>query len=558
LILILPYNCAMDTNAVIRTVERKILDRRYKSFQLLTQNRRLATCHLLKIFGSIHRSLNDPLLQNYDDVTIRMGLKSWIQGLEHSLRWVLKDTTNEVFTSDSWEVLDAQSLDLMTWGVNYGRLFTNHVAWSRGRLDAQCDADSKTIKFILRPENTDPTVLLSQATSELLSSASIYKSFPTDDISREYAKWKNRIELKSPIQLRMPEIAVTSDAFRSVRSWMATAVFPELPDHHELDGFSLGDFRQILASLIAISSCTKMLEDECDHVSGPENALGSPIIEFETEEMFRYVEQISGVDRMRASHVIKDLTFDPNLSRSSISTQPFINTETHLIALLRWFAIGDPQRMLTAGLLRGNRRKVYERFIQKVEQVNVHAIAELLQRNGYQVLTFEEVKLDNGRTITPDLIVYHPSDVSVAVIDYKHAIPPTNAAEVDEKMSELKKWYQQIMRYEQVRRSEHIRQRLGIKNKEYQSFHLFLLFRWPIVIPIEKPSEITLADWPTLEFNIQKYGPIPIPELVQFYSKLRHPVAVPNEWAVDYHSIKVGEWTYMNPIWSGKSLISEV
>src|SRR5581483_5628647 len=108
--------------------------------------------------------------------------------------------------------------------------------------------------------------------------------------------------------------------------------------------------------------------------------------------------------------------------------------------LLRLFSHTDPNLMLSAALNTGITRHIYESIIGEIEVAAKRRLSALFRENGYAVWDDPLLLRPGMDALTPDLVVGRESDELIAVVEYKHALPPRGAAAVSDRIKEASKW----------------------------------------------------------------------------------------------------------------------
>lgn len=157
----------MEKQSPIRQVETNVLDRKHLSNRIFKLSHENAVRRLLKTFGDATRDM-----ARYWD---SREYTWWVKSLNHCLRWAYEECPTEGFSEDpDWRTQDKSALDLLLWGVTYARLFNDHVAWSRGLIQASIDRPNKTItfdnrglphSFVLDQQEKDSTDLIRDASA---------------------------------------------------------------------------------------------------------------------------------------------------------------------------------------------------------------------------------------------------------------------------------------------------------------------------------------------------------------------------------------------------------
>jgi hypothetical protein len=208
---------------------------------------------------------------------------------------------------------------------------------------------------------------------------------------------------------------------------------------------------------------------------------------------------------------------------------------------------------LATGLLGSKRRKTYESIVETLERQNVEKIALRWSECGYTALKHRQFTAPDGEKLSPDLVICRKDENFVLIADYKHALPPLNPAQVDEKVQELSGWLEQVRNYKSIF-SANPELIFGTPNgpKNAILFDCMLIFRWPMALPVEQPSDVAFADRRTLEHNLAKRPIPPLSLIADFYRKLRYRLPDGAQWITSHEEICVGDWIYRHPFLGSK------
>ena len=340
-----------------------------------------------------------------------------------------------------------------------------------------------------------------------------------------------------------------SDAnYHALKSWSRRAILPELYDSEDLDGFTLGQIRDLWTLIFLESQLLTRIEIHTDALFGSENDFSGFNYQLLISELVENFSRLLETDSCIVSKIISFLTFDESSQKSSLINSHFVKIGSERISILYWNVVStNPNLLFSSALAKRSRRNIYENLIQKIEQRSVERIALAIQNAKYIVLK-EKVLVDQeNRKIRPDLIVYDPSTYQLLIVDYKHAIPPFNASEVANRLKDLDKWIEQVRRYLRfANKNRNIFQELGFET--ISKVDGLLLFRYPMAIPAPLEADITFGDWESLSVILSNTNPPSINEILRFYRSARDADQYTRNWKIDEEFIEVGTWTYKRPI----------
>ncbi|HMC11349.1 MAG TPA: hypothetical protein VKH44_08665, partial [Pirellulaceae bacterium] len=202
-----------------------------------------------------------------------------------------------------------------------------------------------------------------------------------------------------------------------------------------------------------------------------------------------------------------------------------------------------PNLMISTALNTGANRQLYESIIGEIESKAKQRLAGLFRDRGYAVWDSPSLQRSGMDPLTPDLVVGSADDNWIAVIEYKHSLPPRGAAGVSDRVKEASKWIDKAKRYLFAARAQNHRLQihLGIDPKNRQVL-VAIVPRWPMPAPvIIDADDICITDVSRVERRIHEKATIS--EVFWVESAASHP-----SMRREFHDIQVGEWTYKHPI----------
>lgn len=211
--------------------------------------------------------------------------------------------------------------------------------------------------------------------------------------------------------------------------------------------------------------------------------------------------------------------------------------------LPRLFARTDPNLMLSLALNAGASQKIYESIIEEMETATKRQLAQYLREHGYVVWDDPSLMRPGADPLTPDLVVSRANDEWIAVVEYKHALPPRGAAAVSDRIREASRWISKALRYRDTAdtQAEALEERLGI-SRIPRKVLVALLARWSMPVPLEiNADRVVLTDLYRAKCLAKDGCGI-------------WRVFAGNEAAIDhsmsyvFHPISVQDWTYKHPI----------
>lgn len=144
------YARAVD-DAVVRLIERAVLDQHHRQCALLSRNETAAVEALFRWYAQILRDLRTGKIPKPSDDAKSQTANEGLRGLGHCLRWIRKCCPSRLLVPTLGpHVLANEALDLLRWGVTHDPIWNEHSAYSRGLVDAEVDERNKVITFLPR------------------------------------------------------------------------------------------------------------------------------------------------------------------------------------------------------------------------------------------------------------------------------------------------------------------------------------------------------------------------------------------------------------------------
>lgn len=531
-----------QNDQLVRRLEAELLDRNHLQFAILRRNQQTAISHLLKILGDFLRGFE-----------IRKTGRSWstlqtiamttIEASEHALRWVLLECKNGTQQpGDNWKQKDAEALDLLVWAIDYAQLYGDHTAWSRGIMSPLVDSETKTIAFEYPIKNT--SVLMEQLESNYGSGDAFEESIPKSIDETIVWPWTQSLHKKHLHEWPILTIDRERVGYQDAMKWAAKIIFPEISGDRDLGGFTLDEFRQFYVSLWINCRCITEFECAMDRALNEEHLFGTRLLQESRENMIHWLSQFCAIPANAVKKIVEQLTFDPSQRHPSYAGHLFVPSADGTLTLLPiLFARTDPNLMLSMSLSIGETRRFYESIIEEIEIAAKKHLTALFREHGYLVWDTPLLNRSGMASLTPDLVVGRDGDGLIAVIEYKHALPPRGAAAVSDRIKEASKWIAKAKRYLIAAReqSQSLHARLGFDGRERQII-VVIVPKWPMPALISIDAEgIYIRDVSRMQQAILQKASIA--EIVGINSSALQP-----SMKCEYHNIRVGEWTYRHPI----------
>jgi len=529
----------------IRWVETNVLDTQYKKYKITLRPQDEAIPHLLKVTGDIWRELTNSPLQN--NRVSKTTFDNILGGLGHCIRWTINSPSRQVhLPRASYQELDREAVDFLRWGIHYHMLYLDHVAWSRGWLEATIDEGSHTIEFSYG-SNFDKRFLATQLFDLEKTSLSQRVRLSDKALEADFPQWMKLFRFNGQGFNVTKDVTKLETAYRAVERWLDKIAFPEINDEEVFGGYSLREFKKFFAALFLHCEYLTWLEDRVDNLLEDENALGSLLLALDKDSMIEWLVEISGVDRGAMKAIIDDLTFVASSVHASLVNQPFVkSSQGNLYLLPRLFARIDPLRLLSGALNKSELgRKTYGRIVESVSSKVLEQIRSSFDTERFDVWK-ERTFLDkSGKQHTPDLIVFDKDNRELLIAEYKHSIVPFGPSEVDYRVRELKKGLEQVQGYiEGLSKSSSS----WISSLPVRRVFALLIYRFPMPMPIPSDLSIGIASWSALS---RKMLPRFSGSLSELYNWVRTRPDLNGQLRplrIEYFDIQVSDWKYRHPI----------
>jgi len=531
----------------IRKVESEVLDKQHASLRLIRRRTDLAIGHLLKAFGDSTRDLQHDRDPNKFRAT-RYKVNAMVYGLGHCLRWLLAEPIRSILQADdSWQTLGVEAAEFLRWGIQYGQLANDHTAWSHGLIDASFDGQAKRIVFYT-PKAAESRYFVRQVEAQQTSVDARVHERPDRVLREDCMVWCKEMST-SPHGLRTPSRPRPSDVMDSVLEWFSATVLPAIPPSMDLGGFTLEQFRRVVAHLYVISLYQSWCEDAVDQVQGLTNQLGSQPWSMPKRRFIVWLSESTAVSPGATDVITRLLTFDPAEIHSRITCQPLIVTVDGTVLLSpRIVSLLDIERGLIGAMNRTGRKRIYDDLINTIER---HHRRELLSdfRRVSNWATIDERDFKTGiEKVSPDFVAWESHTDRFLIADYKHALEPLGPVEVKSKMSELSKWIAKLKKYiaffrrhPKLLTSAFPERRLDTNATEIDGM---ILTRWPLPLPVGEDESVAIADRGAFASLARSRPNLSFQDLLSWAST-RPDVPCPLATRLIEQHISVEEWTYV-------------
>lgn len=552
------YALAAD-DAILRLIERTVLDQHHRQCQILCCNQATAAEQLLRRYARILRDLRTGKISKPSNDSKSQTASDGLRGLAHCLRWIKACCPSKVITpSPGAAVLDQQALELLQWGVTYDPIWNEHSAYSRNLVDAKVDVQDHLIEFLPRCD-FGSHFFCTQVEAKKADDERLGKASPDAQLAKLSKAWCESLRLSSRGMHFGDATIRDSGAIEVACEWMEKTCLPELASTAQLMGCTLQELRRVLATLYVYSLFVTKLEDVSDDLQGGEIVLQSTVIRLRRDRMVSWLVELSRVPAASVEAILAVITFDPTHPHVTLAQQPFVNVDDgQLMFLPRLLLFIDLPRMYISTLNKhGQGRSIYEHTINDIEAAGAETVAREVRAavaDSLQIKVKRRFLLPDGQLITPDMVVASEVDRTILVIDLKYATPPFGPADVHRDIEEMRKW--------EVRMAEYVASFEGNPDILAQHFQWacsggatvvgLILLRWPLAIPFKFPEKVHAVDWPSLKEHMRQACTSSICDLMTWVTTRPDlPALAPLAWKMK--EVHVRDWKYRYSVLSAVS-----
>lgn len=139
-----------DNRRAVRHLEKTVLDREYKRFNLIYRNDEVAILELFRVFGDTVRGM----IHHLGPMTERQRqnqMDGQAAALGHCFKWIAEEPEHNILLDEpSPQRVVQEALALLEWGVRYHELYLDHVAFSREEKIAAVNEEERTVEIRYR------------------------------------------------------------------------------------------------------------------------------------------------------------------------------------------------------------------------------------------------------------------------------------------------------------------------------------------------------------------------------------------------------------------------
>ena len=348
----------------IRVFEKEVLDKVYAEFPFFKYSDDIGIPFLLQTYGDMERHFGRLIEEGHEEAQLSFFLHNLMHGISHCIRWLKTGNAPRSTSTDDPQSTLNLAWEFANWGMAYQTIAQEFVAWSRGLKSAFIDEDNKTVAFTL-PDKYEYSMVFTQQMRYKKQLLDVHETYPHRVIESEFAEWFKDIDLANPPIANSVKWwrARGSSIYPLTLSKFKEIIFPELHEETEFGGYTLMQLRQFYTLFYLNFYFIRWVEFVIDSQKGVDHSFGSYPLYLEYNQFMILANMITGLPIDVVSEIIKDLTFDSSSFHSTISIQPFVQSNSGVYYILpNLFYLSEPARMIVGALNKGAKKSIYDRL----------------------------------------------------------------------------------------------------------------------------------------------------------------------------------------------------
>ena len=244
---------------------------------------------------------------------------------------------------------------------------------------------------------------------------------------------------------------IVSDMIKTMRPGYDIAF--SLPPEWQFSHYSLGDFRRVFESILAIAFIYLIargiaIEKGCDNM-GYLDSIYMPTHSELKSRIVRY----SGVSEAQVQSIFDDLTYGSRgIKYPDPALQPLIKLDSKHYAIMPslWINL-SPERNLTVLLNKlPSEKKIYQKLTHKKEDLMKQRFTADLSNKNFRLISGRVANLPDV-----DLAIVNDSEKSCLLLELKWFIGPAEIREIIERSEEIEKGISQVLKLKQAFANNH-------------------------------------------------------------------------------------------------------
>ncbi len=475
----------------LRTIEREVVDQHHYSLRVWRRPQSAIVWGVLRHLGQVPREFLSPAVPAASLADMWRVFDAFKRAAAQAVRWAAQSVAIEYdWLPENERVLD-ETMELLDWAKDYGRLAAHFIAWTRKTIKADVDTAARRVRFTFDGDVDVSVVAASVRENErslaypaLTSLVSTVRGL----LALDHAEGWLRAGQWPSEKLKL----AGHPAFAKVSAWARQLVMPELDESVSLGPIDLSDLRRFWATIWLLSASYAIHEDDMDRRTRHKNDLPSAVLCMTRDEWIGKLAAAVGSNQERIGALVDLLTFDPGTLHSSITSHAFVATRSGLVFLCPRLVYHCDTRGLVGWILnaRPHLREIYGGLCQHLQHLWIEKLADAFRAAGWSCWTERPFRAE-GVEITPDIIA-RDRDGQVLVADFKHTTPPIEPRQICDRLKSFDADCDQMRRYQRVLH-KHPEMLATVGQANHPEVCRFaLIYRWPLVIPYHVASDIAV------------------------------------------------------------------
>ena len=280
-----------------------------------------------------------------------------------------------------------------------------------------------------------------------------------------------RVKREIEIDAHIPLFTISDETLAcSLQLAEAEIRRPSLRDDTACGGYDVASFRAMCLALRAIGHIAYAVWELLGVPCVGSGAIWGPVVWYSAEDFPKLLSQLSHLDGDTVTAILRDLTFNPDNSRSDLELSPIVIFRDqywlppHIILTYRWE--DNLMRLWSAGY-----PKEYGRNVAIKKKGLSAEVAKAFKGKPFKISTPDrEIKDADGKPITDvDLAVASPADHIILLLETKWPISPATPKEASKTDEEIEVGFTQLAKAQSAisgRQSETLRQIFPLEDVE--------------------------------------------------------------------------------------------
>jgi hypothetical protein len=259
----------------LRTIEREVVDQYHRSLRVWRWPQSAIVWGVLRHLGQVPREFQSPDGPDAPLVDRWRVFNAFKRGVAQAVRWAAESDAMEYdWLSDNEQVLE-ETMELLAWAADYGRLAACFIAWTRKAINARLDTTLHRIRFMF--DGDLGASLIAEDLKEV--ERSFHALVPPVHAVRGLLALDSEESWLAAGQWPSERPKLDGQpAFAEVEEWARQVLMPELEGRISVGPFDLSDLRRFWATIWLMSACYAIHEDDLDCRTRRKNDLPSAVL----------------------------------------------------------------------------------------------------------------------------------------------------------------------------------------------------------------------------------------------------------------------------------------